>query len=124
MNIDFRETNLMRFLHAKAPDLLAKIGELRETVIDWLSYIPQSFPHYTRHTVQHSDAILLQVSKLLFRSDSAQPVIQISPMEAYIIGTSAYLHDAGMVVSDSEKTEILQTEEWRRWAEEGGSGTI
>jgi len=123
VNIDFRETNLMRFLHAKAPDLLAKIGELRETVIDWLSYIPQSFPHYTRHTVQHSDAILLQVSKLLFRSDSAQPVIQISPMEAYIIGTSAYLHDAGMVVSDSEKTEILQTEEWRRWAEEGGSGT-
>jgi hypothetical protein len=37
-------------------------------------------------------------------------------MELSVIGLAAYLHDAGMVVSDSEKAELLSTDEWRDWA--------
>ena len=61
MTIDFRKTALMEFLHANEPVWWAKVVELREIVEGWLGYIPQTFPHYTRHTVPHSDAIILQL---------------------------------------------------------------
>ena len=66
----------------------------------WLSYIPQTFPHYSRHTVQHSDEIVLQLSNLLFKDDIPdKPVVALSPAETYILIASAYLHAAGMIES-------------------------
>ncbi len=96
MGTDFRKTALMGFLKDKEPVYWGKVVELRTEVENWLSYIPQTFPHYTRHTVQHSDAILVQLSKLLFRDDSPeQPVVNLSAMETYILVAAAYLHDGG-----------------------------
>jgi hypothetical protein len=60
---------LLDYLFAQSPLFGGKFLELRATVTDWLAYIPQTFPHYTRHTVKHSDSIILQLSKLLFRDD-------------------------------------------------------
>lgn len=53
---------LIRFLSQIAPDLKAKTGEVRVAVSEWLSYVPQTFPHYTRHTLPHSEEIILQSS--------------------------------------------------------------
>ncbi len=123
MSIDFRNTALMVFLRGKQPELYGKVAELRDVVQNWLSYIPQTFPHYTRHTVLHSDAIVLQVSKLLFRdNEAAESVVNLSAIEAYILAASAYLHDAGMVVSDREKQEILGSDPWRAWTGKDGAG--
>ncbi|MFI5095661.1 MAG: ATP-binding protein [Candidatus Acidiferrales bacterium] len=120
MATDFCKTALMDFLKGKEPLYWGKVVELRTEVENWLSYIPQTFPHYTRHTVQHSDAIMIQLSNLLFlNEDPAKPVVKLSAMEAYILAAAAYLHDAGMVVSDTQKKEILESESWKIWTTEG-----
>ncbi len=100
-----------------------KLLELREVTADWLSYIPHSFPHYTRHTIPHSDEIIRQISKLLFKEDESEECsTRLSPVEAYILAASAYLHDVGMVVSDSEKARILDSPDWQTWVSEEGGG--
>jgi len=50
-------------------------------------------------------------------------VVQLSAIEAYIIVAAAYLHDAGMVISDKEKIEIIQSPEWLSWIAEGVAKT-
>ena len=111
---------LLKFLETHNDMFFGKTIEIREAIKDWLAYIPQSFPHYTQHTIEHSDEIILQISKLIFVDDDpAQPVVQLSAVEAYILIAAAYLHDAGMVVSDQEKTDIIQSEEWISWTTRG-----
>ena len=101
-----------------------KFAEVREQVKGWLEYVPQTFPHYTRHTVEHSEKIILQLSKLLFeQDDAARPVLDLSAIEAYILCVSALLHDSGMVASDSEKSSIILSGEWATWITEG-SGAV
>lgn len=110
------KSNLMLFLKKNNAQFYGKAQEMREAIEGWLSYIPQTFPHYTRHTIRHSDEIILQISKLLFKDGKfIRPILAISPTEAYILIASAYLHDAGMVVSDSHKASILSSEEWKTW---------
>src|SRR5437773_6344480 len=113
---------LIAYLKNKNNLYHGKFLELRETVEGWLSYIPNTFPHYTRHTVQHSDEIIVQASKLLFRDDDPdRPSINLSSIEAYILVASAYLHDAGMVTADQEKLDILKSEAWSNWTSGGES---
>ena len=91
------QSALLQFLEVKNRMLFGKTIEIRDAIKDWLSYIPQSFPHYTQHTIEHSDEIILQISKLIFNNnDSTQPVVQLSAIEAYILVAAAYLHDAEM----------------------------
>ena len=114
---------LMAFLKERNSLYYGKAEELRTAIEGWLSYIPQTFPHYTRHTVQHSDEIIVQLSKLLFEEDKfGKPVVELSPTEAYILIACAYLHDAGMVISDKEKSTILLSEEWKSWTSGDGGG--
>ncbi|HEV7771099.1 MAG TPA: ATP-binding protein [Solirubrobacterales bacterium] len=93
---------------------------MRETVSDWLGYIPTTFPHYTRHSIAHSDEIIKELSGLIFVDyDPAQPISPFSSMELYVLAAGAYLHDAGMVVSDAEKASLLDSSEWAEWTGEG-----
>src|SRR6185437_12750506 len=118
--VSFENAALLQFVKAHHTELYGKVVELRTAVENWLAFIPQTFPHYTRHTVQHSDAIILQMSKMLFVDNNpTKPVIEISSMEAYIAMASAYLHDSGMVISDQGKARILATDEWNSWTTEG-----
>lgn len=110
------DATLMRFLAEHHGVYHARALELRSAVTDWLSYIPATFPHYTRHTVGHSDEIVAQASQLLFREDDpGAPVVGISPAEAYVLVASAYLHDAGMVVSEGEQLALLGSDSWSAW---------
>lgn len=123
MDIDIRQTALLLFLREQSPLLHGKMLELREAIAAWLEYIPHTFPHYTRHTVSHSETIIQRVSRILFEEgDYAQPTVRISPMEAYILCAAAYLHDAGMVASDEEKARILESRTWNEWVREGAPG--
>ena len=109
------ETKLGAWLLREKPAYFYKADELRDTVTAWLGYIVQTFPHYTRHTVDHSDNIVRQMSHLLFLDQESRPVVALSPIEAYVLIAAAYLHDSGMVVPDEEKRSILESEEWKRW---------
>lgn len=124
MATDPHRTALLQYLRRESDQYYGKVLELREEVEGWLSYIPQTFPHYTRHTVRHSDEIIANISKLLFTDDDPDKcVVRLSATEAYILAAAAYLHDAGMVASDREKQRILESDEWKSWttAERGGA---
>jgi molecular chaperone HtpG len=114
-------TKLGAWLLKEKPEYFYKAKELRDTVTGWLGYIVQTFPHYTRHTVDHSDNIVLQMSHLLFLDNRKKPEVPLSPIEAYVLIAAAYLHDAGMVVPDDEKRVILESDEWKSWIAGGAS---
>lgn len=107
---------LIEFIKETHTEYYGKILELRREVEEWLAYIPNTFQHYTTHTIKHSDEIVNQISNLLFKDDDHKnPVVKLSGVEAYILVAAAYLHDAGMVTSEKEKSEILESETWKKW---------
>lgn len=107
---------LIDYIKYKHTEYYAKILELRTEVEEWLAYVPNTFQHYTSHTIKHSDEIVNQISKLLFKDGNWEKlVIKLSGVEAYILVAAAYLHDAGMVTSEKEKSEILESESWKKW---------
>jgi hypothetical protein len=106
---------LTEYLRKSSPLYYGKLLELRAEAEAWLSYVPQTFPHYTRHTVDHSDELVRQASYLLFREGADAPTVPLSATEVYSLSASAYLHDAGMVASDREKQDILRSEQWTEW---------
>lgn len=111
---------LMQYLRNRSTLLHGKAEELAISIRGWLAYVPNTFPHYTRHTVAHSEKIVSQLSKLLFRDDDpSKPEIALSSVEAYILVAAALLHDSGMVVADAEKIEILQSSDWMGWLTHG-----
>ncbi len=112
---------LMLWLTNRDPTYAYKARELRSEVAAWLSYIPNTFPHYTRHTIDHSEEIICQISKLLFRDGNPDRLVvpDLTPVEAYILVGSSYLHDTGMVASEKEKAQILASAEWTEWTRSG-----
>lgn len=120
--VDVKNTALFRFLHNHDALYYGNLIELTEILREWLAYIPHTFPHYTRHTLGHSEEIIAQLSHVLFRDGI--PTIGLSRVEAYILCLAAYLHDAGMVCSDEEKRRILENEEWKNWISQGGGGEL
>ncbi|MEM8529580.1 MAG: hypothetical protein AAGF95_01980 [Chloroflexota bacterium] len=121
MHTDSQLPPLIAYLRRHRFDYYGKCVELRHTVQGWLEYIPNTFPHYTRHTITHSDEIISQMSQLLFRND--RPMVALSPIEAYILIVAAYLHDVGMVVPDRVKANILASPEWKQWIAHHRTGT-
>jgi hypothetical protein len=118
--MDIEHTELMRYLHKLDSQYYGKVLELRETIRGWLEYVPNTFPHYTSHTIGHSEQIVLQLSQVLFHEHS-EPTVNLSATETYILIAAAHLHDAGMVVSESEKQAILQEGEWINWTTGDGA---
>lgn len=114
---------LLQYLANKNPLYSAKLVELRSLLAQWLEYIPNTFPHFTRHGIAHSDQIIRELSHVLFHDGESEPIVSLSAMEVYLLCASAYLHDAGMVVSDSDKRQILESESWRVWTGQGGGGS-
>jgi molecular chaperone HtpG len=118
--MDVSTTALLRYLAGKSPQLMARAELVADRVKTWLEYVPATFPHYTSHTISHSEAVIEQLSLLLFAdADPSRPSVQLSAVEVYLLVACAYLHDAGMVVPDTEKTKILGSEEWKAWVEVG-----
>ena len=91
---------------------MGNVLALRREVSALLAYVPSAFPHYTDHTVRHSDEIVRQLSLLLFSDRDRQPVLQLSAVDAYVLVSAALLHDVGMTVSDVEKERLLTSDDW------------
>jgi hypothetical protein len=118
--MDFPSSALSNWLKSHSSVYYGKLCEIREVITGWLNYIPQSFPHYTRHTIEHSDKIIEQISKVLFVDEQTlTPSASLTASEAYILCAAAMLHDSGMVVSDAEKTTILASDTWKEWTSVG-----
>ena len=121
MAADLQSTALYQFLAGGESSYAAKLEELRHEVAGWLSYTTASFGHYTAHTVSHSEEIIRQIGNLLFHDgDPGRSVVDLSAVEAYVLCAAALLHDTGMVVSDAEKTAILESTEWADWLRTDG----
>lgn len=112
------ESPLFKYLAAGDPVLLGRATELREVAQRWLEYVPRTFPHYTQHTVAHSDHIIWQLSNLLF-GQSNEPTVALSNLETYVLIAAAYLHDSGMVSSDTDKLRLMQTQDWAEFISDG-----
>ena len=122
MAADPTKTALFAFIKKENAQYYGRLLDLRDAVEGWLKFVPQTFAHYTDHTVRHSDEIVAQVSKLLFGPTRKTPILKLTATEAYILAAAAYLHDAGMVVPDAEKIKILQSDEWKVWVGDKGAG--
>jgi len=125
LTMNVYNTALMEYLKINNTEYFGKVQEVRSVVEEWLSYVPATFPHFTSHTIKHSEEIILQLSNLMFRDGDPQfPVLKyLSSTEVFILIMSAYLHDVGMVVSDKVKIEILESDEWRLWTTGEGGGS-
>src|SRR4051794_26140081 len=99
--------------------LYGKLCELRREVVRWLGYVSATFPHYTSHTIDHSDEIVNQISLLLFRDNRSFLKPALTSLESYALVCAAYLHDAGMVASDHEKRSLFSSTEWQEWTTSG-----
>lgn len=116
MHEDLEQTALMIYLKkAKGGLYHGKILELRGVVQGWLAYVTHTYPHYTQHTIEHSTRIVYCMSRLLFHESQKKRIVDLSALEAYILVAAAHLHDIGMVISDAEKLEIIESEPWKRW---------
>lgn len=101
------------------PDLAAKVEDLRGRVDSYLRGVNNTFQHFTSHAVDHSDQIVREMSNLLFvdPDDQGSISVNLSAVETYLLLLAAYLHDAGMVVTDDEKFAVLASPSWREFAE-------
>jgi hypothetical protein len=106
---------LFEFLRTRHSQYHGALISLRERIGGWLKYTVGTFPHYTSHGIDHSDAIIVELGRLLFRDNKRPTIRALSPLEAYIVGAAAYLHDAGMVVSETEKRALLESDGWSSW---------
>jgi molecular chaperone HtpG len=112
--VNVEQTYLLKYLQKGDPVYYGQVLKLKERITGFLEYTRQSFPTYTTHSISHSEEIISQLSQLLFTDDKPdEPVVKLSMAEVYILAVAAYLHDAGMVISDAEKAKILTSEEWK-----------
>ena len=119
---DVKTYPLLRYLAEINDIFYGDILSLRKIIEQWLGRIPQAFPHYTCHSIRHSEEIIYQLSCILFRNDDPMPVVSLSATEVFILCLAAYLHDVGMVISEKDKLDIIRSDDWEEWITVG-SGT-
>src|SRR5688500_4881975 len=118
MQPSVEQTWLFRRLHeAGRKDLAASALRLRERVDTFLRGVHTTFPHYTSHAVDHYDEIVHQLSMLLEGGPASRAMTDI---ECYLLVCAAYLHDAGMVVTEEEKFKVLGSDDWSRFCASTG----
>jgi molecular chaperone HtpG len=117
---EVKNTQLYKWLNAKDNALAGRMLHIREELLKWMPYVAQLFPHYPSHAVDHSDRIIVQLSRLLF--NNTKPVVKFSTSEVYCLLCAAYLHDMGMVVSPGDTATILASDQWRKFVAPDGKG--
>lgn len=103
----FGERSKDRHAAARAA-LKRKFLDLREKVAVLVAQIAKDLPGLTIHDVTHLDA-LWETASLI-----AGPELAINPAEAYVLGASILLHDAGMCLAayPGGLASIRETTEW------------
>src|SRR5580698_8989253 len=81
----------------------------RRLVADALQVVGRTFPHYSRHDVSHSNAILVQLARVL----GPGRIDRLSATDLWLLLEAAYHHDIGMVVTDAHAKKWLASDELR-----------
>src|ERR1022692_161693 len=80
---------------------------LRANMKWFLENIGCDLPHFTVHDVTHSDALWEMADLILGES------YQITPIEAFILGATFLVHDAGMSAAARDETAFESSVRWR-----------
>lgn len=91
-----RQSTLFEVLRSKPEgEVLAHrlLAEVRRTAEPQLSHIRDIFPHFTDHSISHSDNVL-KIMDWLIPDDIKD---QLNAWELYFLMAATYLHDIGMV---------------------------
>lgn len=101
-------------------DLFQQVVSLRGQIDVYLRASGSTFAHYTSHAVDHGDQLIRELSNLLFEdpSDLESLTTKLTATEVYFLVLACYLHDAGMVVTDGEKYDLLNSPEWTTFVEQ------
>lgn len=73
---------------------------------EFLQLVSHIFPHYSLHDVSHSETILNNIIKIV----GLDVIERFSVVDLWLLLTSAYYHDCGMVVSGDDIRECLEDE--------------
>ena len=76
-----------------------------------LEWIILSFPNDSRHDESHAISVLHNIEMLL--GDTV--ISQLSASDCFLLLNSAYIHDIGMYITESERKNILISEEFREF---------
>lgn len=71
------------------------------SVLETISHV---FPHYTLHNSTHSETIINNIIKILGTSS----IEQLSVVDLWLLLTSSYYHDCGMVVTGEDKRDLFK----------------
>lgn len=77
-----------------------------------LNTIGRDYPHYSLHDASHSSTIINQIEKII-----SKDINKLSATDCWLILECCYWHDAGMIVSDHEKREILGSSGFKHYIE-------
>lgn len=75
-----------------------------------LNTIGRDYPHYSLHDSSHSSTIISQIEKIIVKD-----INKLSATDCWLILESCYWHDAGMIISDNDKKNILNSDEFKSY---------
>lgn len=81
---------------------------------DVLSNVVVNYPHYTKHDISHSEAIITNIEMLL----GEDAIRNLSPTDTWLLLHSAYLHDLGMVIDYKKIEENWDSTEFQNYLHE------
>ena len=76
-----------------------------------LSCVSQVFPHYTKHDVSHSYAILDSIERVLGK----EAIDKLSVTDLWLLLCTAFYHDIGMYISGDEVQECFESKEFQKY---------
>ncbi len=76
-----------------------------------LSCVSQVFPHYTKHDVSHSYAILDSIERVLGK----EAIDKLSVTDLWLLLCSAFYHDIGMYISGNEVQKCFKSKEFQKY---------
>lgn len=81
----------------------------KKTCLNLLSDVVFNYPHYTKHDISHSEAIITNIEMLL----GEEAIRSLSPTDTWLLLNAAYLHDLGMVIDNKIIEQNWETQEFQ-----------
>lgn len=81
---------------------------------DVLSTVVMNYPHYTKHDISHSEAIITNIEMLL----GEDAIKALSPTDTWLLLHAAYLHDIGMVIECNKIEKNWESKEFQNYLQE------
>ncbi|WP_217992162.1 HD domain-containing protein, partial [Enterobacter hormaechei] len=78
-----------------------------------LNTVSRDFPHYSLHDTSHSSTIITQIEKVI-----SPNIYKLTATDCWLLLESCYWHDAGMVITNEEKKELLRDPSFHFYLEE------